>query len=147
MANNSSHGAINRRLFVAGAALAVLPVAALADECPPDKKDLNALTTGPSTPVGVTDVVLAAIDLAKEKVAIPDHMLRARRLEVKPGGIVPWHSHADRPAMIYMIEGEMTEYTSTCNVPVVLRAGEVVAETHIVSHWWARTNETRGIYS
>jgi hypothetical protein len=37
--------------------------------------------------------------------------------------------------MRYMIEGEMTGYTRTGNVAVGPRAGEVVAATHIVSHW------------
>ena len=136
MANGISGGAINRRLFVAGAAVAMVPAAVQAAQCPADKKGLNTRTTGPSAPVGVTDNVIATINLAEEKVALPEHTMRMRRLEIKPGGIVPWHSHADRPAMIYMLEGEMTEYTSTCNVPVVLSAGEVVAETHVVSHWW-----------
>ena len=136
MLSEMSEAAINRRLFIAASALAVLPVSAMADQCPPDKKGENLLATGPSAPVGVTDTVLATIDLSKEKVALPDHTMRVRRLEVKPEGIVPWHSHADRPAMIYMIQGELTEHTNTCSVPVVLRAGQIIAETHIVQHWW-----------
>lgn len=136
MSDNTSDGAISRRLFIAASALAALPVSAMADTCPPDKKGENLISTGPSAGVGVTDVVLASIDLSKEKVALAGHTMRTRRLTVEPEGIVPWHSHADRPAMIFMIQGELTEHTNTCAVPVVLRAGEIIAETHIVQHWW-----------
>ncbi|HSB58953.1 MAG TPA: cupin, partial [Methyloceanibacter sp.] len=42
----------------------------------------------------------------------------------------------DRPAIIYIIEGEIEEYASNCAVPIVQKAGDVVAETPEVSHWW-----------
>jgi hypothetical protein len=51
---------------------------------------------------GVTDTVLAAIDLEKEPANIKERQLRFRKLTIEPGGIVPWHSHADRPAIIYI---------------------------------------------
>src|SRR5207244_1622636 len=74
---------------------------------------------------GVTDTVLASIDLAKEPVKLADHLQRLRKLVVQPGGVVPWHSHDDRPALIYIIEGEIVEYASSCAVPIVHKAGEV----------------------
>jgi quercetin dioxygenase-like cupin family protein len=49
---------------------------------------------------GVTDTVIASTDLAKEPVRIHDRLFRLRKLVVEPGGIVPWHSHGDRPAII-----------------------------------------------
>ena len=48
---------------------------------------------------------------------------------IKPGGDVPWHSHGDRPAMIYIVKGEITEYASNCAVPIVHKAGDVSPET------------------
>ena len=59
-----------------------------------------------------------------------------RRLDIKPGGEVAWHSHADRPAIIYIVSGTILEYSSTCRVPIVHRAGDVATETHVTSHWW-----------
>ena len=76
------------------------------------------------------------IDLSKEKVAVKGHVMRVRRLEVQPGGVVPWHSHADRPALIYVVSGEIVEHASNCMVPIVHKAGEVANETHPVAHWW-----------
>ena len=63
-------------------------------------------------------------------------VLRLRRLEIKSGGVVPWHEHANRPAIIYIIKGEIVEYASTCAVPIVHRAGDVATETHATAHWW-----------
>ena len=37
-----------------------------------------------------------------------------RKLTIEPGGVVPWHSHGDRPAIIYIAEGEIVEYASNC---------------------------------
>ena len=73
---------------------------------------------------GVTDTVIGSTDLAKEPVGIHDRLFRLRKLVVEPGGVVPWHSHGDRPALIYIISGEITEYSSTCAVPIVHRAGD-----------------------
>ena len=121
--------------IVGGLALAA---PAYAGSCPTDK--LRPDGSGErmnSTPAkDVTDAVLASIDLAKEPAAVKDRLLRLRRLEIKPGGVVPWHEHANRPAIIYMIKGEIVEYASTCAVPIVHRAGEVATETHATAHWW-----------
>ena len=87
-------------------------------------------------PVGVTDSVIASIDVAKAPFNINDRLFRMRKLVIEPGGIVPWHSHADRPAIIYIIDGEIDEYASNCAVTIVHKAGDVVAETPEVSHWW-----------
>ena len=40
---------------------------------------------------------------------------------------MPWHSHGDRPAIIYIAEGEIVEYASNCAVPIVHKAGEIAA--------------------
>jgi quercetin dioxygenase-like cupin family protein len=62
--------------------------------------------------------------------------LRGRELVVQPGGEVPWHSHADRPALIYIAKGSITEFKSTCAEPILHKAGELAVEDHRVSHWW-----------
>jgi quercetin dioxygenase-like cupin family protein len=62
-----------------------------------------------------------------------------RRLEIQPGGIVPWHSHAERPALIYIVSGEIAEHASNCAVPILHKAGEVARETHATAHWWQNT--------
>src|SRR5207342_872488 len=93
-----------------------------AGECPADKRVADGMgqPMGPTTPSGVTDVVRSSTDLAKEPLAVPGRQFRLRQLELQPGGIVPWHSHNDRPAMIYIVSGEVVEYSSSCAVPITL---------------------------
>lgn len=122
-----------------GASLAA--TAAFAGECPADQKKPDARGPVDFKPVGVTDTVIASIDVSKPPFNIEGRNFRMRRLTIEPMGIVPWHSHADRPAIIYIVEGEVMEYASNCAVPIVHKAGDVVAETPEVSHWWKNTGD------
>ena len=110
--------------------------AALAGSCPNDKMKADARQPVSHAGKGVTDTVLAAIDLEKEPANIKERQLRFRKLTIEPGGIVPWHSHGDRPAIIYIAEGEIVEYASNCSVPIVHKAGDIRPETSGTSHWW-----------
>ena len=138
MSNNTKRGRFGRSLVFACAALGACLVAsaAFADGCPADQKKTDARGPVDFKPVGVTDTVIASIDVSKAPFDIKDRNFRMRKLTIEPMGIVPWHSHADRPAIIYIVEGEVVEYASNCAVPIVHKAGDVVAETPEVSHWW-----------
>lgn len=125
-----------RTLIASTLILAGLAAPAFAGECPADKMKADAVKPVTFGAKGVTDTVLSTIDLSREKVALNGHMMRVRRLEVQPGGVVPWHSHADRPALIYVVAGEIVENASNCAVPIVHKAGEVARETHATAHWW-----------
>jgi len=74
-----------------------------AGECPAGKSAANALANAPSAPVGVTDTELASVDLSTENVKLDQRRLRLRHMTIAPGGIVPLHSHEDRPALICLI--------------------------------------------
>ena len=115
---------------------AFLSTAVLAGECPADKVSANAMQPGATEPSGVTDEVLSHIDLSKEALKLEDRTFRLRRLVVQPDGVVPWHSHGDRPALIYIVEGTITEYSSNCAVPIEHHAGEAAMESVGLSHWW-----------
>jgi quercetin dioxygenase-like cupin family protein len=117
--------------------------AATAGECSANQVVADGLgqKMGATKPKDVTDTVLRRIDLVNEPVMLKDHALRLRRLVVKPGGIVPWHSHTDRPAIIHVITGQITEYRSTCKTPIVHKTGEVTAEVKGTSHWWKNTGK------
>src|SRR5262245_13361991 len=119
-----------------------LAIPAFACQCPADKMKADATKPVTYAPKGVTDNVLSMIDLAGEKVALKGHLMRVRRLEVQPGGIVPWHSHEDRPALIYIVAGEIYEHASNCAVPILHKAGEVARETHATAHWWKNEGKT-----
>jgi quercetin dioxygenase-like cupin family protein len=125
-------------LLLAGVLAAVGAAPALAAGCPADKmvKSGAGQPMSDAKAVGVTDTVIASTDLAKEPIGLKNRLFRLRELVIQPGGIVPWHSHGNRPAMIYVISGEIVEYASDCAVPIVHKAGEATAETHTTAHWW-----------
>ncbi len=138
------------RLALAGTcALAMLLAAdfGLAGECPADKVVLDGQgqMPGATEPKDVRDSVLGSIDLAQEPAAIEDRLFRLRRLAMEPGGEVPWHSHDDRPAIIYVAIGQVTEFASDCAVPIVHFPGEVSVERKGVSHWWRNTGDTTAV--
>lgn len=109
---------------------------ARAGECPADKMVANALAGAPTAPVGVVDTELAAIDLSKENVKLDQRRLRLRHMTIAPGGIVPLHSHADRPALIMVNAGQIFEHNSKCGDPILHKAGDVAREHLGTRHWW-----------
>lgn len=138
-----------RRVAIAATVLALGAAAstAFAGECPADKRvaDGQGQKMGPTAPVGVTDVVRASTDLAKEPASIKGRQFRLRQLEMQPGGVVPWHSHNERPAMIYIVSGEVVEYASSCAVPITHKAGDVAPEKNGTSHWWKNIGSTKAV--
>jgi len=123
------------------AATVAFAAPAFAGECPAGQMRADATKPSTAAAKAVTDKVLAQINLADEMVALKGHMMRVRRLDVQPGGIVPWHSHADRPALIYIVSGEIYENASNCAVPILHKAGDVARETHATAHWWQNTGK------
>ena len=137
------------RACIAAVALAALTGFAQAGECPADKVKEGAVTTGEMMPKDVTDTVLSSIDLSSKGGDFAGQMLRFRKLVIQPGGIVPWHDHASRPANIHVVSGSVVEYRSNCEVPIVHNAGDTVPEfgaDH--AHWWKNTgNEPVVLFS
>lgn len=141
--NTKSGRAVWRSLSMAAVVMGAISIATAANagECPAGKMGVDVTKPGNLPASGVTDNVLAAIDLAKEPAKIDGRMLRLRKLVIQPGGVVPWHSHGDRPAIIYIVQGQVMEYASNCSVPIVHKAGDVTAEMAATSHWWKNTGK------
>jgi quercetin dioxygenase-like cupin family protein len=112
---------------------ALTPVA-MAGDCPAGKEGASPLAVA-TMPKDVTDNVIGSIDLGNGY-NIAGKTMRLRKLVIQPGGIVPNHSHAERPANIYVVDGAITEYRSTCSVPIEHKAGDVAVESGSLSHWW-----------
>lgn len=125
----------NFRLIAVAAALTMTGLAH-AGQCPADKLAANDLKGAATAPVGVVDTELASIDLGNESVKLDQRRLRLRHMTIAPGGIVPMHSHEDRPALIMVNSGEIYEYGSQCAVPILHKAGEVAREFMGTKHWW-----------
>jgi len=129
-------------LITAALMLATAGIGAHAGECPADKVAANALTGAATAPVGVTDTELSSIDLSKENVKLDQRRLRMRHMTIAPGGVVPLHSHEDRPALIMVNSGEIYEYSSKCSVPILHKTGDIAREFMGTRHWWKNVGAT-----
>ena len=88
MSRLTNKGRLGRSLVLAGVVLgaSLVATAALAGECPADQKKPNATAPVDYKPVGVTDTVIAMIDVEKEPANIKDRKFRMRKLTIEPGG-------------------------------------------------------------
>lgn len=130
--------------LIAALAVAGTAAPAFAGTCPAGKEGTNPLAGAATMPSKVTDNVLGTVDLGPE-INVAGRSLRLRKLVLQPGGVVPMHSHGDRPALILTASGTVTEYSSKCLVPIVHKAGEVSTETNGVTHWWKNTGKTPAV--
>jgi quercetin dioxygenase-like cupin family protein len=121
--------------------LLVLGATAASAACPPGKETTDGQKAGATAHKGVEEKLLGLIDLSKEKVNVPGRLFRMRQLVVQPGGEVAWHSHEDRPALIYIVSGTITEYSSHCSVPIEHPAGDLSIEQAGLSHWWKNNSK------
>jgi len=127
-------------LLVAASAVSLATAAQAAGapsgECPVEHMRPNARLAGETMPSKVTDTELSDVKLGEEISGLDNRRLRLRRLVIQPGGVVPWHSHTDRPALLMTVSGQVTEFRSDCAVGIVHKAGDVTPEKKGVSHWW-----------
>lgn len=136
-------------LSIAGVLASLLLVGAStaqAGECPAGKTTTTeGQKPGATAHKDVAEKLLGQIDLSTEKVNVLGHHFRMRRLDIKPGGEVAWHSHEDRPALIYVVSGTVTEYSSHCAVPIIHKAGELSLEQKGLAHWWKNTGKEAAV--
>ena len=60
---------------------------------------------------GVTVRQLAALDLGPEIEGMAGRQLRMRMVTIEPGGVIgPIHDHKDRPGMVYILQGTITDH-------------------------------------
>lgn len=122
-----------------------MPGLAVAGECPAAQRGTDVTPMNDTPASNVTDTVLTSLDVSQAPAMIDGRRFRLRRLVIEPNGVVPWHSHANRPAIIYVVQGSVTEYQSNCRVPIVHAAGEATPELAETSHWWRNTGSTTAI--
>jgi quercetin dioxygenase-like cupin family protein len=90
--------------------------------------------TAPTDYKGVTESVLATIDLAKEIDTVENRELRVSRAIIAPGGHIGLHSHQGDPTIVYVLAGVLTNHHSD-GTTEQFRPGQVFAEFGPRSHW------------
>ena len=60
---------------------------------------------------GVTAELLATVDLGPEIEGMAGRQLRMRTVTIEPGGVFgPIHDHKDRPGIVYILQGTITDH-------------------------------------
>ena len=60
---------------------------------------------------GVTVELLATLDLGPEIEGMAGRQLRMRMVTIEPGGVFgPVHDHIDRPGLVYILQGTITDH-------------------------------------
>jgi quercetin dioxygenase-like cupin family protein len=71
---------------------------------------MNDTTAVPETS-GVVTEELATVDLAGEIEGLEGRQLRMRLVTIAPGGVFgPRHDHVDRPGLVYVLQGTITDH-------------------------------------
>ena len=60
---------------------------------------------------GVTVQLLGTVDLGPEIEGMAGRQLRMRMVTIEPGGVFgPLHDHIDRPGIVYILQGTITDH-------------------------------------
>ena len=101
--------------------------------------------TGPANSINIKAYVLTELPLTDElpSAGLNGRVFRMRYWDIKPGGVVPLHSHRGRPATIYVVNGEILEFANGSVTPKRHKGGEISVESEgLVHHWRNDTDET-----
>jgi len=79
--------------------------------------------------------VLGAIALEPHYAAMMGKEMRAREVVLAPGAKILVHGHDVRPAIVYVLEGELVEHRAGSDQPLVRRQGDIYFETVGIVHW------------
>ncbi len=104
------------------------------------KVDL-AGTGGPVETRGVLSTrVLGGLDLGQDFRAMQGYRMRARVVTLDAGGVIAVHQHDSRPAVAYLLEGEVTEVRGG-EQSISYAAGQAAFEQSGLVHWWENRSQ------
>ena len=93
---------------------------------------------------GVTVKQLAAVDLGPEIEGMAGRQLRMRMVTIEPGGVIgPIHNHRDRPGVVYILQGTITDHRN--GVAKDYGPGLGLPEDKNTTHWLESRGTTTAV--
>ncbi len=108
-------------LSLLAAGLIGIAIPAKADEAPKGNKGFSASKT-------------TIVDLGPEIDGLAGRQLRMRLLTIEPGGHIGIHSHKDRPAVVYFMQGTDTVFNPD-GTSKTFHPGDTSSATKATAHW------------
>jgi quercetin dioxygenase-like cupin family protein len=99
----------------------------------------------PTATTGQSEQVLRSLDLTGELESTVGRPLRMRRITLQPGGVLGVHNHVDRPAITYLLQGQMT-YHQDGKPDMVANPGDGFAEGRATTHWAESTGTVPAVW-
>jgi quercetin dioxygenase-like cupin family protein len=104
---------------------------------------MNSEQAAPET-TGVTSEILATLDLGQEIEGLAGRQLRMRMVTIEPGGVFgPIHDHIDRPGMVYVLQGAITDHRD--GVATEYGPGVGWPEDRNTTHWLENKGTVRAV--
>jgi quercetin dioxygenase-like cupin family protein len=94
----------------------------------------NSQQAAPKDNKGFKATVQQVVDLGPEIEGMEGRQLRMRLLTIEPGGYIGIHSHKDRPAVVYFLQGTDT-VTLEDGTMKVFRPGDTSSANKDTMHW------------
>jgi quercetin dioxygenase-like cupin family protein len=93
---------------------------------------------------GITVELLAALDLGPEIEGMAGRQLRMRKVTFEPGGVFgPVHDHRERPGMVYILQGTITDHRN--GVAKEYGPGVGWPEDRETTHWLENRGTTQAV--
>lgn len=103
---------------------------------PHDRRAEELLRSGPSETSGLESQVVGSVPLESFPSTLIQGHLRGREVVLAPGGKIAVHVHDVRPAIVYVLEGEMVEHRNDSETSLVRRQGDIYLEGPGVVPGW-----------
>jgi len=98
-----------------------------------------AQQSAPTENKGMSAQQMSGFELSKQGLKdYEQRQMRIRHIKLDPGGVAALHSHAQRPALSYIISGTILEHRKG-GPDRTYKAGEVITESTDVEHWAENT--------
>lgn len=94
----------------------------------------NAQEAAPKDNKGFKATVKQVVDLGPEIEGMEGRQLRMRVLTIEPGGYIGIHSHKDRPAVVYFLQGTDTVILED-GTQKIFHAGDTSSANKGTTHW------------